>query len=84
MQDEFSQRTAGTLKEVLAEKIPEAIQSLNVKELVVNKINSLDVESVESLLVNLIAKQLKWINAFGAILGALIGFIQVIINIFRV
>ncbi|MBN1524350.1 MAG: DUF445 family protein [Spirochaetales bacterium] len=83
MQREFAMRTAFTLKEVLADKIPHAMQSLNIKELVVNKINGLDVIAVENLLMMVIAKHLKWINVFGAILGALIGFIQIIVRLLQ-
>ncbi len=36
-----------------------------------------------ALLDTEIAKHLKWINVFGALLGALIGFSQVIMRIIR-
>jgi uncharacterized membrane protein YheB (UPF0754 family) len=47
----------------------------------VNKINALDVADVEKLILMVIAKQLKWINVFGAILGAIIGAIQILLKL---
>ncbi|MBN1410508.1 MAG: DUF445 family protein [Spirochaetales bacterium] len=67
---------------ILQEKLPQIVEGFNVKQLVVNKINGLDVESVEKLLLMVIAKHLKWINVFGALLGAVIGFSQVLIKLF--
>lgn len=64
------------------EKLPDALIQINVKELVVNKINSLNIEDVEKLLLMVIEKHLKWINVFGALLGALIGFSQMLLKLF--
>ena len=50
--------------------------------MVVAKIDGLDIQSVEQLLLMVIAKHLKWINLFGGIIGALIGGIQVLISRF--
>jgi len=68
---------------IIEGKLPDLIASLNVKLIVVNKINQLDVEDVERLLLMVIDKHLKWINIFGAVLGALIGCIQVILNLLK-
>jgi len=45
---------------------------------VVSKINGLAVEDVEGLLMRVIHRHLKWINVFGAILGFLIGMMQIL------
>ncbi|RPJ04252.1 MAG: DUF445 family protein [Spirochaetaceae bacterium] len=82
IKEQIDNRACQALADVLMSKIPEAIQSLDIKSLVVNKINALDVESVENLLLMVIARHLKWINIFGAILGALIGLIQSVISLF--
>ncbi|MBN2535559.1 MAG: DUF445 family protein [Spirochaetales bacterium] len=70
------------LMSIIESKLPDLVESLNVKDLVVKKINGLNVADVEKLLLMVIAQHLKWINIFGALLGAVIGFIQVIVNIF--
>lgn len=57
-------------------RVPEILESIDIHDLVVSKINGLNIEEVESLLLQVIAKHLRWINIFGAVLGGLIGFIQ--------
>ncbi len=57
---------------------------VNLYETVVQRIDSLDVEQVESLLLGIIRQHLRWINVFGAILGALIGGIQVVLSLIGV
>jgi uncharacterized membrane protein YheB (UPF0754 family) len=66
---------------LIDKNIPRIIESLDVKQLVINKINQLDILQVENLLLMVIAKQLKWIDIFGAILGGLMGLGQVFINL---
>lgn len=63
---------------LIEEQLPEIISVLDMESLVVRKINGLDPESVERLLLMVIAKHLKWINIFGAVLGSLIGASQVL------
>ncbi len=65
---------------ILEEKIPDILDSFDVEQLVKDRINGLDMENVEKLLLMVIERHLKWINIFGAILGALIGTMQVVIN----
>ncbi|MBN2352462.1 MAG: DUF445 family protein [Spirochaetales bacterium] len=77
---EFDKRAAAALNGVLGQKLPEALKSLDLRGLVENKINGLDIEEVEGLLLMVIARQLKWINVFGAILGGLIGLLQVLLR----
>lgn len=71
---------AGKLREQLAIRVPELIDGLDIYGMVVEKIDGLDVESVEDLLLMVIAQHLKWINLFGALLGAIIGGTQVLVS----
>lgn len=66
---------------LLDARFNELIEAVDFERLVVEKIDSLEVERVERLLLTVIAKHLKWINLFGAMLGALIGLTQVILNL---
>lgn len=66
---------------LVSRRVPEIIAGLDVYTMVVNKINALDMESVEQLLLMVIARHLKWINLFGALLGSLIGGIQVFVSL---
>jgi uncharacterized membrane protein YheB (UPF0754 family) len=62
----------------LVGRIPDILDSLDLNGVVVSKINSFSVEDVEGLLMRVIHRHLKWINVFGAILGFLIGAIQIL------
>ncbi|MCK4514236.1 MAG: DUF445 family protein, partial [Spirochaetaceae bacterium] len=73
---------ARKLRKQLELRVPELIDGLDVYGMVVQKIDGLDVESVEQLLLMVIAKHLKWINLFGALLGAIIGGTQVLVSQF--
>ena len=68
--------------DTLDENVEGALSSVNVKALVSDRIDSLDMLRVEKIVLDVMAGQLKWINVFGAILGALIGFVQVILSLF--
>ncbi len=61
-----------------------AVRKLDIHRVVLDRINSLDVERVEGLILGIIHRHLKWINLFGALVGALIGSIQVVLRIFGV
>jgi uncharacterized membrane protein YheB (UPF0754 family) len=62
-------------------RVPELLRGIDVHTMVVSKIDSLDVKDVEDLLLMVIARHLKWINLFGALLGSLIGGLQVALNL---
>jgi len=68
--------------DTLDENIEGALSSINIKALVSDRINSLDMIRVEKIILDVMAGQLKWINFFGGLLGALIGFSQVILWLF--
>jgi uncharacterized membrane protein YheB (UPF0754 family) len=68
--------------EAMDENMDAALSSVNVKVLVSDRINSLDMLRVEKIILDVMAGQLKWINFFGAILGALIGFLEVLVSYF--
>jgi uncharacterized membrane protein YheB (UPF0754 family) len=52
------------------------LRTIDIKTLVSRRIDSLDMLQVEHIVLDVMANQLKWINVFGAILGALIGLFQ--------
>ncbi|MCK4540797.1 MAG: DUF445 family protein, partial [Spirochaetales bacterium] len=86
LQDGLKQRIdEAVTQKVLAlfkTRITGILESLDIQTLVTDKVNSLDVAQVEDLLMYVIKKHLKWINVFGALLGSLIGALQVITNYF--
>ncbi|MFP4429687.1 MAG: DUF445 family protein [Spirochaetaceae bacterium] len=70
-------RIADGLLKMTERHLPSIVAAMDVYGLVVNRINALDVADVERLLLMVIAKHLKWINLFGALLGAIIGGTQI-------
>jgi uncharacterized membrane protein YheB (UPF0754 family) len=65
-----------TLFLLMDEQIESFLKSINIKKLVSDRINSLDMIRVEGIVLDVMADQLQWINFFGAVLGALIGLFQ--------
>ena len=53
------------------------LKTINVKALVADRIDSLDMLRVERIILDVMSDQFKWINIFGGILGFLIGLFQV-------
>ena len=72
----FDEALASMLIATVDARIPQILESIDIHDLVVSKINGLNIEDVESLLLRVIEKHLRWINIFGAMLGALIGLFQ--------
>ena len=70
--------------ELIDAKLPEVLRGVDVEQLVVEKIDGLEVQDVERLLLQVIATHLKWIDVFGAILGFVIGLFQNVLRLLRV
>lgn len=67
----------GFIVKLLDEQVPSILESVDIRTLVVDKINSLDIEKVEELILIVIRTHLRWIILFGALLGFFIGAVQV-------
>ena len=68
-----------TANRMLVQEVPGLVKSLNIKELVTEKVDSLDLERLERLLLSIMEEQFKYINLFGALLGFLIGCINLVV-----
>ncbi|MCL2235217.1 MAG: DUF445 family protein [Defluviitaleaceae bacterium] len=65
----------------LAEKAGQhLVDIINIPAIVEEKINEMDIKEMESLLLSVVGKQLKWIAILGGVLGFFIGFIPAIIS----
>ena len=62
-----------TTSAMLEREVPGLVQSLNIKQIVTEKVNSLDILRLEGLLLSIMQEQFKYINLFGGLLGFLIG-----------
>jgi uncharacterized membrane protein YheB (UPF0754 family) len=57
-------------------QIENVLALVNVKKMVSDRIDALEMERVERIVLDVLAGQLKWINILGGILGGLIGLFQ--------
>ncbi len=80
MAERLDEYLADQLIGFLSEQLPELTRILNVEALVTNRIDSFDVKDVEALVLSISGRHLRWINWFGAGLGAIIGLIQLAVN----
>lgn len=56
-------------------------EKIDIKNMLVSRIDNLDLEQFEALLVRFISKELRHIERLGGVLGFLIGCVQVVINL---
>ncbi len=68
---------------MLAAEVPGLVDSLNIKQIIIEKIDSLDLLKLERLLLSIMEEQFKYINLFGALLGFLIGSLNLVILLLR-
>lgn len=67
-----------SVPEVLAGYFGEIEERFNVEEIIREKVNNLPSEQLENLLMNLLEKEFKFIEYIGAVIGFIIGWIQVL------
>jgi uncharacterized membrane protein YheB (UPF0754 family) len=67
---------------MLATEVPGLVSSLNIESIVAEKVDSLDLLRLEELLLSIMEEQFKYINLFGALLGFLIGTLNVVLIYF--
>ena len=68
------------IEQFLVNHVPEMMAALNVEQLVVDRIDALEVSDVERILLAIISRNLKWINLLGAAIGSLIGLTQLVLR----
>ncbi|MDR0602352.1 MAG: DUF445 family protein [Treponema sp.] len=57
-------------------RIAGVLETVDVKTMVSERIDSLEMERVEGIILDVMARELKWIDVFGGVLGFLIGIFQ--------
>ncbi len=78
VQDGISVKLQEMTSNMLSAEVPGLVQSLNIKHIVVEKLNSLDILRLEGLLLSIMEEQFKYINLFGALLGFLLGCLNLL------
>lgn len=59
--------------------INKSVHKIRIGEMVEEKINELELENMEKLILSITSRELKYIELLGGILGGMIGLIQVVI-----
>ncbi|WP_457573760.1 DUF445 family protein [Desulfolithobacter sp.] len=67
------------INRLLQSQVPGLVDSLNIRRIVTEKVDSLDLLRLEGLLLSIMEEQFKYINLFGALLGFLIGMANLLI-----
>jgi uncharacterized membrane protein YheB (UPF0754 family) len=76
VREELETGLCAQLVELLKKEVPPLVETLNVARMVEEKVNGLDILQVEGLLLGIMQEQFKYINLFGALLGGLIGLMN--------
>ena len=57
------------------------VDALDIRQMVVSKIDSLDMAEAERILLRVVSRELNWITILGGILGFFIGFTQSLLTL---
>lgn len=63
-------------EKVIIEKIPNILSALNISKIIEDKINSMDMLEVEKLILNIMKKELNALVNLGAIIGFILGLLN--------
>jgi uncharacterized membrane protein YheB (UPF0754 family) len=77
--NQFKVYVISIYKKLITDYLPQALETLNVSKIIESRIDDMDVKEVERLIFQVVDKELKAIVWLGALLGLLMGFINVII-----
>lgn len=76
VREELAEGICRQLGDVLSKEVPSLLETLNVSRMVEEKVNRLDILKVEGLLLGVMQEQFKYINLFGALLGFVLGLLN--------
>ena len=69
-----------TANRMLLQEVPGVVEALNIQRVVRDKVDTLDLLQLERLLLSIMEEQFKYINLFGALLGFLIGLLNLAVT----
>ena len=78
----LNKEVPSAINEISADLLTKAKENVNIQEIVEEKINELDLEKLEDIIIKVAKKELKHIEVLGLVLGAIIGVLQGILVIF--
>ncbi len=79
VQESMGDYARGQISDLLVREVPGLVDLLNIKELVTRKVDGLDLLRLEGLLMSIMKDQFKYINLFGALLGFMIGLLNLLV-----
>ncbi len=79
VQESIGEYARGQISDLLIREVPGLVDLLNIKELVTRKVDGLDLLRLEGLLMSIMEEQFKYINLFGALLGFMIGLLNLLV-----
>lgn len=72
---------AGEVTSALASQAERLIEALDVKAMVVERIDALDMAEIERIILGVVDRELMWITILGGVLGAVIGVFQSLLTL---
>ncbi|PLX50708.1 MAG: hypothetical protein C0613_03510 [Desulfobulbaceae bacterium] len=79
VQQSIGEYSRAQISDLLVREVPDLVELLNIKEVVTRKVDNLDLLRLEGLLMSIMQEQFKYINLFGALLGFLIGLLNLLV-----
>ncbi|MCF0190344.1 MAG: DUF445 family protein [Marinilabiliaceae bacterium] len=70
----------GLYKKIVSEQLPRMLNNLDISALVRHEVEHMDVERLEEIVLDVMRKHLNFIEWVGAVLGAILGLINVLLN----
>jgi hypothetical protein len=67
---------AKAVTEALSSQAERLVEALDIRTMVVEKINDLKMADIERIILQVVRNELRWITILGGVLGAIIGLIQ--------
>ena len=69
----FLEKESGRILDIYTPKI---IEEIDVRELIIKKVDSLDIEEIEGLILKTASKEFRYITILGGVIGLFIGLVQ--------
>ena len=78
--ESISGRLAESIAGYIVERAPDLLGKVDAGVLIANKVNDYKTAEVEKLILSLAGEHLRWISWFGALLGTVIGCLQLLLK----
>ncbi len=74
--DQLAKGIAGKVLDLVCQEAGNIIAGLDIRKVVVDRIDELDIVDVERMILDVVNSELVWITIIGGVLGGLIGIVQ--------